>query len=398
MAKGDFLRALYEADATFYTDTNSKIASRKFKYEYCEWIVEYLDGDGNRIAVAREYRKYMGEPHVEVKDGDGNVLWKAYIERNVISDPNIAIYVRGSKEKEIFVSRDKIDRILEDYRRENGIIPDTQKGGDTGKGQTPETGKGQTPETGKGTRTGKGKNPGKTPGSTGGSTGTQTIIRTPDSAYDPAVPAVICCLVFLAIGLNAVFQFFYDRLDTVIRYAEVICVYASCPLMVILYLWRCRIKNPTVEIRRFYRMHLLMYTAGFAFLAYLNSFCYSGEDIEFFPQVSDAGTLGLYHYLLCFAPVLVYGIFSGIWTLTQKNGKNYGIYRAISKQTMTFMLVGSVVFIVCSQAIMMFSETYTPGNFGSVFSMVVLFGLFGLLVFISAVVARLPYNLLSKKF
>ena len=42
-------------------------------------------GDFLRVAVARERRERMKEPHVVVKEREGNVWWKAYIEHNVIS-------------------------------------------------------------------------------------------------------------------------------------------------------------------------------------------------------------------------------------------------------------------------------------------------------------------------
>ena len=124
MAQGDFLRALYdEADVTWYNDLDNRVGSRKFVQEDGELKVVYFDRDGKRLAVAREYRSYKDKPYVENKDRDGNLLWRARIEVNVISDPNIAIYVRGSKEKDIFVSKDEMDRILEDYRKENGFLP-----------------------------------------------------------------------------------------------------------------------------------------------------------------------------------------------------------------------------------------------------------------------------------
>ena len=195
MAVGDFLRALYDdKDVTWYLDDRYRIGSRKFVYEDSELKVVFTDRDGE-------------------------VLWRAYVDFNIMSDPNIELYVDGSKVKDVFVSKDKMDRILEDYRKEIGSIPADKKDGTKKKADDKKKDKADKKEDE--TRENDNANGN---GSDGGGIG-----WTPEMGGTGAIPGILCVCAFLGVVLNIIYSKIYSYIDVITHYGGIVCVYASCP-------------------------------------------------------------------------------------------------------------------------------------------------------------------------
>lgn len=388
MAQGDFLRALYnDSDVTWYNDRDNRVGSRKFVQEDGELKVVYFDPDGKRLAVAREYRSYKDKPYVENKDREGNLLWRARIEVNVISDPNIAIYVHGSKEKDIFVSKDEMDRILEDYRKENGFLP-----GEEGKDKKKEEKKGKKEERKDEEQKGSDPDPNdrdeQTHEHTGGS----------EPKYHTGVPFFLCICLFLGIGLNVLFTFLYDQIDTILHYGRLLFVFGSCPVMVLLFLLMCRTKDTPRELRIFKRVHLIVYVLGCAYMSCMANYIFTDPELDLFPQIASPGLQAVCVLSIGFAPTLVMGLFSGIWACTRKKKPSHWLYEKVSLKSMQLMRIGNLIVIMVPFLIVMLFETFEPGKLSSILSSTFVMLLLALMLSLVSMVAYLPYRILSRKF
>ena len=392
MAQGDFLRALYdEADVTWYNDRDNRVGSRKFVQEDGELKVVYFDRDGKRLAVAREYRSYMDKPYVENKDRDGNLLWRARIEVNVMNDPNIAIYVRGSKEKDIFVSKDEMDRILEDYRKENGFLPG-EEGKDKNKEEKKEEKKGKKEERQEEEQKGSDPNPNDRGEQTHEHTGAS------ESKYATGVPFFLGICLFLGIGLHILFTFLHAQMDTILRYGRLLFAYGTCPIMVLLFFLMCRTKDTPEELRTFKRVHLIVYVLGCAFMSYMANFIFADQELDFFPQIPNEDLRAICFLAVCFVPTLVMGLFSGIWARTRKNKPSHWLYEKVSLKSMLLMRIGNLIVIAVPLLVVILFEGFEPGELGSILFLMFALPFLALMLFLVSTILHLPYRWLSRKF
>ena len=312
--------------------------------------VVYYDEFGKVISSAREIRPLLGgTPYVEFYDKDGKPKGRAYVTEEILSGRRKVEYTTNDGKT---ISTRYVDE--EKVRRNNAISMET-------------------------------------------STDLEKDL-TGSPKFKLTTPLLLCCVVFLGIGLNALFSFFHARMDTIIRYGSMISVYVVCPLMVVIFLLRCRVKNPPRELRIFRLVHLLLYTAGFVFVAYMTDTIYADRDIHLTSQISSTAVEALMVVLLCFGPTLVFGIVSGIWTLLSKKRDSYKQRVAISRWSMSLMQAGNLILIAVALAIVTFGDAYGSGGFSGLVGTVVLLFFLTLLLALFDAIAYLPYKLLSGKY
>lgn len=375
MSKGDLLRAIYDdKNATWYVDSDHRIASRRFTTDSRGNVtVEYLDRDGKRIASAREVRSYGKHPQVEFLDRDGQVKGHAYLDVNGIGDPNVSYYnYVGDKVGEKFFDKSRLDGILEDYNR------------DTGKMKKEPEKKAQTV------------------------TATQTTYvrrHTSDgggidvSGAGAAIAGITLVGVFIGMIANLFFSTLNTYMDEILHYGGILCVFASCPMMLLLQLILCRVpKHSSSQVRRFRRGHMILSTLAFAALALCQSVLYY---LECFPAIAprffDGSMFGLYHFLSCFVPMMVYGLISGIWTIAVKHKADADICIGFSFDSMELVMYGSCTLITVTQVLEL-AMGYAPSNFGMVIIYILAVPFLALLIFLAMFIACLPFRILSKAF
>ena len=212
--------------------------------------------------------------------------------------------------------------------------------------------------------------------------------------FDASTPMVLCALAFLGVGLSALFSFLHSHIHTIIHYARAISIYGVCPLMVVLHLLLCRTKGAKI----FRLVHLLLYTAGFAALAYMMNCLYADQDYAFVARMSSTTLAGLLSMFASFAPTLVLGFVSGIWTLICKKRDGHRARVEISRRSMNLMWISNLILVSVSMSIMLFYDAYGSGGFSGVFGTIVLQLFLLLLLALAFGISYLPYKLCSNKF
>lgn len=375
MSNGDLLRAIYDdQNAVWYVDSDHRIASRRFTTDSSgNLMVEYLDRDGKRTASARETRSYQKYPQVEFLDREGQVRGHAYLDVNIVSDPSVSYYNHlGDKVGEKFFDRSRLNGILEDYNRDMGKTT-----------KAPEN---------------------KTQTVT--STQTTYVRRhiTDGGGMDmggagSAIAGIILVGVFLGVIANLFFSTLNTYMDEILHYGGIICVFASCPVMLLLQMILCRVpRHSSSRVRRFRRGHMVLSALVFAALALCQSVLYY---LECFPEIAprffDGSMFGLYHFLSCFVPMMVYGLISGIWTSAIKHKEDGDICVDFSFDSMELVFYGSCTLITFTQVLEL-AKGYSPSNFGMLILYVLAVPFLGLLIFLATMAACLPYRLMSRYF
>lgn len=367
MSKGDLLRAIYEDEnVTWYVGSDKRIASRRFRIGRGELYVEYVDRNDSTLATAHEIYRYAEYPYVEFRNKDGDVKGKAYLEVNLIGDPNVTFYdYIGNPVGKKFFDREKLDDILSDYYKDTSPQPEdepkeTEKRHTIVKRRTPiEVGE-----------------------------------RTSGGSIDFG-PAIV--LIFLACAvIHFLFAGLYAYADMIMNVTYKASIYGFVPLMFLILLKYCHPqKDDSQDMRSFCWSHILLSVCALASLVVLR---YLDTDIPV-PAVFAARNMeGLFYFLLFFVPTLVYGIFSGIWTLLIRGRNNYYAFCDISERSMLIVRVGSMVFIAVNLMVAMFHDAYVPGDFGLTIILILAYPFLGLLIFLASAVAYLPYQILSHFF
>lgn len=312
--------------------------------------VVYCDEFGHVVSSAREIRPlFGGTPYVEFYDKDKQPRGRAYVTEEILSGRRKVEYTNneGKTISTRYVDEDKV-------LRNNAVSMEASN-------------------------------------SLVKQTGTADAFRI-------TTPIIACCVVFLTIGLSALLSFLDTHIYTIIRYGRAISVYGICPLMVLLQLLLCRGGKASGGLRLFRLVHLVVFAAGVAMLAYMTDCLFLGRDFPFLARFADSGLGGLLSFLVCFAPTLVLGLVSGLCTVLGRKRAGHQQRAAISCCSMNLMQLGNLVLIFASMGTMVFADAYGSGGVSGVVGTVVLLGFMGLLLALSWGIAWLPYKLLSGKF
>lgn len=354
--KEDLLDLVFEENETvFRNDLGFKIGERRKTRTIMgnNRYVEFVDNFGNNTGKAKEIRPVFSDPYVEFYDKDGNPIGRAYVDPK-INGKRMIRYTNcdGTTLTTRYVDEDAVCR--------NNVVSMETTGCDD----------------------------------------THVHADPGVSEIASVIPGVLMVSVFISIIMNAAFAALYDHLDAIVHYGGILCVYASCPMMVLLYLAKCQIpKNAPRELRRFRNGHILLAVFGFGILAALHAIVFFNIDISImFPSyMIESGIVGLLHFLLCFVPTLIYGIVSGIWTLLKRKTAYYSHCTNVSVVSMTLMTFSNIALVSITQLIML-CHSYTPGDFGRLILMILAVPFLALLIFLAAIIARLPYSGFSHFF
>lgn len=312
--------------------------------------VAYYDEFGKVVSTAREIRPlFGGTPYVEFYDKNKKPRGRAYITEEILSGKRKIEYTNndGKTLSSRYVNEEKV-------LRNNAVSMEAAAGLE------------------------------KQPGGT--------------TEFSPSTPLILCLLVFLGIGLYALLTYLHDRMDTIIHYGSTISVYAVCPLMVVLFLLLCRTKKPTLGLRIFHFVHLVVFAAGCALLAYLSESIFLDRDFNFFPQITNTFLLGLLHFQSFFAPTLVFGVVSGILTLLSRRTSTSQQREHISRSSMKLMQIGNLLLISVSLAITTLTGVYGSGGISALLTSIMMLLLLSVFIGLACALAYVPYSLFSKGF
>ena len=304
--------------------------------------VEYCDEFGHVLSTAREiYPLLGGTPYVEFYDKNGKSVGKAYVTHEILSGRRKVEYTTnaGKTVATRYVDEEKVQR-----------------------NETARKKKAEEKEK----------------------------VSSSSQGADASTPLVLCALAFLGVGLSALFSFLHSHIHTIIHYARAISIYGVCPLMVVLHLLLCRTKGAKI----FRLVHLLLYTAGFAALAYMMDCLYADQDYAFVARMTNTTLAGLLSMFASFAPTLVLGFVSGIWTLICKKRDGHRARSEISRRSMNLMWISNLILVSVSMSIMLFYDAYESGVFGAIVLQLFLL----LLLALAFGISYLPYKLCSNKF
>lgn len=313
-----------------------------------ERSVVYRDEYGNVICSAREIHPLFGGsmPYVEFYDKDARPVGRAYVTEEILSG-----------KRKVEYTNHKGERIASAYVDEKKLADAARQ-----RKQTEED------------------------------------TKIPTQNYEPKTAMILIGMLFLGIAINALLGFLNANAAVICRYGSMITKYLICPLMVVLFCVLCRIRKTFGAQKLFWVMHLLVYTLGFAFVAYIADCFYKGTDPAFLQRIPSEDLAGIIMFLLCFAPTGVLGLFSGLWTLALKKKPGHEERKKVSIRGMTLMKIGNAVLITISMAIMLLSDGYGSGGIGGVLRVVAIWLILAAILGILYAMATLPYKWLSNRF
>ena len=336
MAQGDFLKLVYNDSnirKMILKETGKAVSDARSRGS--NWV-EYRDGHGSIVATADEVAVPYSYPYVEIKGGPLNTkIGTASIHTNSFLNPDgkVEFSTYGGTIGTSNYDSDTLKKFHPEYNT-----------GDTGGSQSIN----DTPS----------KN--EPPGGSGTYSHSGPISLSKEGeAFSALTLGTGVAGVLFSICIGILLMFFGSHMYNIYRYTYMACIYASCPIMVVLFLLICRLgKNPSKEKRVFRLIHLILFIAGFLFLAYVNYCIFYGRPIPFLVRIvaSDSWVLGMLHFMVGFAPMAVYGIISGIASWVMKKSPDYDVFSAISINSTMLMAYGSVFWIACTQLVTEFNK------------------------------------------
>ena len=358
----DLLDIVFEEDEVIFSDRlGFRLGERRKQTNIrgTERSVDYFDRFGHVIGTAREIPSLFGStPYVEFRDKNGRVTGKAYVNTKINGQREIVYTTKDGKPIRSRIADEK--KILS----ANALSMESAESVE------------------------------RNPGNNGGG-----AIVTSSLDDRSLIPMTLCVFLFIELIIYALFAAFRSHVDTILRYSGILCVYASCPLMVAAYLLCCRITGKATAALRIFRLgHLIAFAVCFAFQAFLNSAMYFDPEpvMRLFSRADSS--IVVPYLLLCFSPIPAYGLFSGIWTLLVKKQPYGNAAVQLSRGSVRLLTVGCMFFNILTQAVTITSESFGSGGISGFMLTIASLALYALLVLLVYGIFHLPYAALSKHF